>query len=460
MFPNQFTDSLWGDEAFSVMLSQKPLWEMIQIVAKDTSPPLYYLSEHLWFKLFGTSEIAIRSLSFLFHLGTAIILFLLAKFLWNKKNAIWTAILVFLNPFLFTYAFEGRMYALLTFTTTLSFYTYFRAFHDHNKKKNLKWKLFYSFAAAAALYSHHFALLAFFVQGLWILPDLVNNLYKNSKRKARLNLFLKQFFSFAWPFLLTIILYLPWLPALYYQTTLVAGGFWLATPTLENFLGLIQKFSIGAQTYKFKNLTVVLIVLLILSRQWQFKKKTDWILISWFLLPLILTWSLSQVMQSIFFDRYLLFTIPALVLILTSRKRTLISLPILLLIMAIFTWTDWHYFTHPNKRPFRELASYVHQELKPTDALINWNSAAHHLWETQYYDLTAPIYSPGGPLPFFVGTAQMTKKDVIYTPPPNSRIGVITSGPIEEVMIPDYQEKEIKEFADLKVIWLEKTVLD
>ena len=66
--PNQFTASLWGDEAFSAILSMKPIPEIISIIARDTSPPLYNLTEHIWFQIFGTSEIAVRSLSFLYYL--------------------------------------------------------------------------------------------------------------------------------------------------------------------------------------------------------------------------------------------------------------------------------------------------------------------------------------------------------------------------------------------------------
>ena len=57
---NQFTASLWGDEAFSAILSMKPIPEIISIIARDTSPPLYNLTEHIWFQIFGTSEIAVR----------------------------------------------------------------------------------------------------------------------------------------------------------------------------------------------------------------------------------------------------------------------------------------------------------------------------------------------------------------------------------------------------------------
>ena len=119
---NQFTASLWGDEAFAAVLAQKSYWQIILNVARDTSPPLFYLSLHTWMKVFGTNEIAIRAHSFLYFLLTCWVVYLIGKALFNKKTGIIAAILTFLNPFLFQYGFEGRMYSILAYTSILSMY--------------------------------------------------------------------------------------------------------------------------------------------------------------------------------------------------------------------------------------------------------------------------------------------------------------------------------------------------
>ena len=111
--PNQFTTSLWGDEAFSAVLSKASLLRIIDVSARDTYPPLYNIMEHLWFNLFGSSEIAIRFLSFLFFLLTIFFVYKIGALLWNKKIGLVAAALSFLNPFFFIYAFEGRMYSIM-----------------------------------------------------------------------------------------------------------------------------------------------------------------------------------------------------------------------------------------------------------------------------------------------------------------------------------------------------------
>ena len=137
-------------------------------------------------------------------------------------------------------------------------------------------------------------------------------------------------------------------------------------------------------------------------------------------------------------------------------KTKIIIFAVLIIFFGII---DYDYFTHPQKLPFREYSEYVKSELRENDFLINWNSSSHHIWETKYYDIPAPIYIPheGGDLPFFVGTALMEEGDVIREIPKDSqRVGVITSGSVEEVILLGYTESEARDFKGLKFIWYEK----
>lgn len=431
---NQFTASLWGDESFAAVLAQKNLLEIIKIVSHDTSPPLYYFCLHFWMKIFGQSEVAIRALSFLLFLGTGIFIFLLAKYLWDKKTAFLAAMMTITNPFLFSYAFEGRMYAILAFMVTASFYFFLTG----------NW-VFYVLVATAALYSHHFSVFAIFAQFLW----LINKIIKNPKKN--LKYLLVYFFIF--------ILYIPWFWPLYYQTSLVASGFWLAKPTLNSVKDLWQRFiALGSSSFWKKALSWLVIMTLLL-RRWSFsgKKKKDFLFILWFLIPVILTFIISQIKSSIFYDRYLLYTIPALLLLLSSQRRK-ISLLLLTLLIIFWSYFDYQYFFHPTKKPFRQFAEYVSSNTTAQDFIINYNGKAHHLWEAKYYGLKAPIYSPGGKLPFYVGTALMSGEDVIYALPQIERLGVITSDDPEQIKIDNYQTVFTKKIDSLYFLWLERII--
>jgi mannosyltransferase len=426
---NQFTASLWGDEAWAATLAINPVLEIIKIVARDTSPPLYYLSLHFWMKIFGTSEIAIRSLSFIFFLATAGFVFSIGRYLWDKKTGFLAALLVFTNPFLFTYAFEGRMYALLLLTSTASVYFFLKKRH---------WP--FIFATTAALYTHHFSLFVIFWEAIWRLKE---NWGKTPRQ------ILKDFSDF----LIIGLFYLPWVYPLYYQASLVAGGFWLGKPTLKTFFQTIQKFLVGSEKNNFEEIALISFLAILFFRNWKEKLNISFFLLGWLFTPLVLTFTISQFFQPIFFDRYMLMTIPAACLILASQRRKISNL-FLGVVIACLIFNNYYYFTHPTKRPFRELAEYIKKEATWL-TLINHNAAAHHLWEAKYYGLKAPIYSPQ-PLPFYTGTALMTKGDIISHLPEEKEIGVITSAPVEEVNFPGYHLLNFQQFGELKFLWMEK----
>lgn len=446
-----FNQSLWGDEGFSAILSMKSLPEILKIISRDTSPPLWNIFEHLVFQFLGTSEIYIRGLAFLFFLGTVFFTYKIGSFLFSRKTGLIAALLTFLNPFFFIYAFEGRMYSIMSFGVAASMYFFLRIFKNEDgiRKRD---QAGYIIFTLWALYSHHFAFFIVILQGLWWLYELIFGKRLRAKKMFKL-------------FLLTGIGYLPWIYPLYTQTKMVGGGFWLGTPNLTDLRNLIydylaegikqHPFIVPVLDKRLHQIALYLVLAAIIVRSWLKNFKYSFFLTLWFLFPIGATWIISQHFQSIFFNRYLLYTIPGAMLVLASSRRRLLSPVLLSLVVVLFGTVDFYYFTHPTKLPFRQYASYVKDIKKEGDFLINWNSKSHHIWETKYYGIGAPIYIPsGGSLPFFVGTALMEEGDVIKEIPKGvARIGVITSGPVEEITLPGYTESETKSFSDLKFIW-------
>lgn len=417
-----FNQSIWGDEGFSAILSMKSVKDIISIVAHDTSPPLFNLSEHFWFKMFGTSEVVIRALVFIYFLIAVFFTYKIGEHLWNKKVGLIAAALTFFNTFLFTYGFEGRMYSLLLATVTASFYFFIK-----------KGWVGYVVATTLALYSHHFAIFAVFVQGLWFLKE-----FFRGKRQDAVSI-LKSFVAI-------IILYSPWLIPLYKQTGMVAGGFWLAKPNLKDLWMLVAKYVSAGFA-------------LLILRSWAEKFSKASLLAAWFLLPILLTWLLSQKFQSIFYDRYLLYTIPAAMLLAASEMRK-ISKIVFVIIVILYLSADFFYFTRPAKIPFRDLAAYVKSTERPGNLLVNEDVGNHKLWESKYYGIPAPIYNPSGNLPpFFVGTALMEPSDFIISIPKNTKmLGVITykSGKDLETEFKGFKFVEEKSFGNLNFVWMVK----
>lgn len=440
---NQFNASLWGDEGFSAILSMKPFLEIIKIITRDTSPPLWNIFEHFAFRLFGTGEVVIRGLAFTFFLGTNLFVYKIGKLLWGKKTGLIATVLTFLNPFFFIYAFEGRTYSILAFGVTASMY-YFLKILKSEGKISRQYMVGYVIATLWAMYSHHFAIFALIIQVFWFVYEFVFGKRKNAI----------QFFKV---FLFVCIGYLPWAYPLYLQTKMVGGGFWLGTPTLTDLRNLIYNYLAEGVKHGLAEPSLYLTFAILILRKWMPDKEKSVFLLSWFLIPILLTWTVSQKFQSIFFDRYLLYTIPAAMLIIASNTRKISSF-FLVPLAIFFLIIDVFYFTHPTKIPFRDLANYVKKTEIKGDFLINEDMGKHKLWESKYYGIPAPIYNPSNePLPFFVGTALMEKGDIISEVPKDAnRLGVITYKKGSELKLKGFRTTEEKRFNDLNFVWMEK----
>lgn len=429
---NLLTESLWGDEGFSALAIQKPFWEMFGVVMKDTAPPLFYILGHMWGKVFGFSEVSLRSLSCLLIMGVGFfsgkIIYEIGK---NRLMAVIGGLAVFLSPFLFGFAFEWRMYALLAFLVTGSTYFFI----------SRKWKSFVIFSTLS-LYTHHFALFTLVGQGICFL--LFRFEWKNWKK------FIKQL----WPFELVGLLYLPWVYPMYLQTTRIQeSGFWLGVPKIKDVSNLIFRFMTGGVAENQRLLVVVIVLVLMIGKNWK-KIGKRWLeLLIIFLSPIVLSFLASYVITPVFYDRYLLSVVAGITILIFLGTRKYFKV-VAILLMLFYAVASFNLFNSPDKRPFKEMANYIKQEIKGDDYLINYNGAAHHLWESKYYGVFGPIYTPDGPLPLYVGTAQMTEEDTINELPKiEGRIGAISSVRIEEIELDGYYLLDSKNFDGLSISW-------
>ena len=120
-------DALWFDEAYSFWFSSQSLSDLWTIIPTiEPHPPLYYTGLKFW-RVFGDSEAALRSLSVLFSAATvpAIIIFgRLAGSSTDGAKGAWigygAALLFALSPLHIAFAQQARPYAALTFFAALA----------------------------------------------------------------------------------------------------------------------------------------------------------------------------------------------------------------------------------------------------------------------------------------------------------------------------------------------------
>ncbi len=157
--------SLWADEGNSVVLAGRSFGEIAQAAALDIHPPLYYWLLSLWTRLFGTSEVAVRSLSVVLGVATVWLVYLLGRRLFGQVAGLVAAFLLAISPLHVFYSQEARMYALLAFWAALLMLGFVQMLQDEMADmKNLPRELpllgttagfVYAIAGIGGLYTHY-----------------------------------------------------------------------------------------------------------------------------------------------------------------------------------------------------------------------------------------------------------------------------------------------------------------
>jgi mannosyltransferase len=161
--------SLWFDEAYTVMLVKLPLRHMLSTIPKTESTPyLYYLLAWVWTRIFGHGAADLRSLSAL--IGTAVVpvAYLATKrLIGNVRVAVSVAALAAFNPLLIWYSQEARAYELLVLTSACTLLAFAYARERPSRGPLAAWAL----TCAIALVSHYDAALVVVPEAIWLLAE-------------------------------------------------------------------------------------------------------------------------------------------------------------------------------------------------------------------------------------------------------------------------------------------------
>ena len=103
---------MWLDEALSVNIASLSIGDAVEALRHDGHPLLYYVLLGVWLDTFGDSDFAARSLSGLFSLAAAAVIWAAARRRLGAEAARYAAVLALTSPFLVRYGSEARMYAL------------------------------------------------------------------------------------------------------------------------------------------------------------------------------------------------------------------------------------------------------------------------------------------------------------------------------------------------------------
>lgn len=226
--------SMWFDEAVSFTLIDRFGWaNMIERVGQAVHPPLYFITLRLWAGCFGTSLVAMRSLSVVLAGATMLGVYLFCRDGFRDETeaddesvsqsraiGVVAASFVAVSTFHIAWAQQARMYMLGTALAAFSTWMLVRALRA---ERGGAWWVGYGLTAAAFMYTHNYALFSVLAQGCFVGGYFVWRHEGNLAALFRSNSFWLACAGLGG----AVLLYLPWLPVLLEQTSRVREGYWI-----------------------------------------------------------------------------------------------------------------------------------------------------------------------------------------------------------------------------------------
>jgi uncharacterized membrane protein len=408
------TQSVWRDEAYSILIAQKPLSTYVQL---SFEPPLYYTLLHVWIQILGTSEVAVRGLSVLAFIVAIFFMAKIAVKLFGKSWVAWYLPLFFaLNPMLLYYAFEARSYGLYIAFTVMSTYFYLEK----------KW-FWYTITSTLGLYTHAYMVFVLITQVLHYLSTQVEY------RQVRIKKFLHD------PMFLSgvamLLLYSPWLTKMYLDIPRLKQS-WYFPVDMQLFKSVLGNIFLGYEgtpwnLWKFTaRVSVVIFLITMGSMLRKHNRSISWYFLILLYLPLFVILTAS-VYKPLYVMRYMIpSTIAEIVLIVIALQvipnRMMQKVVAAVLLCFVIGFSAWNTKYH-KKIDMRNTIAQINALQRENDVILV--DDALMLYESMYYNTSkSPVYwyNPrGDAFPWYIGDYVITSSQIVKDVPPYPQRGFL-----------------------------------
>ncbi|MCX7720300.1 MAG: flippase-like domain-containing protein [Dictyoglomus thermophilum] len=364
--------SIWIDEAITAQVSVMGVKDIIlNRASTGIHPPLYFILMHFWIKIFGDSEIAIRSLSAIFGILCIFMIYKLASKIFDKLTGLISAFIFAFSPFYVYFGQEARMYPMVTFLILLSLYYLLKGI---DKGKNIT---LITISNILMLYTHIFSAFVVLSENLFV---FITN-FKNKK-------VLKKWIIAQFIILLFI---LPWLYVIIQNRTpeVYQGA---QKVSLTNLGYTFLEINLGAGRAVFRNKILIaslFLLIFIIGFLPPWEKKREILLLFLYLFVPILLLLLLSLRKSFFSARYISMFIPGYVIFLGRGIRrfkhySLIFLIVMGLLSIYALGLNYYYSNLANlNRPWRDAVRYIHENVGGEKVFI----FAPYMWRPfEYYN--------------------------------------------------------------------------
>lgn len=367
-------ESLWLDEATSLIIARMDVRSVVAWAAADVHPPLYYLALHFWTTL-GDSEAWIRALSALIGTLTVGVVFALGRELLDERVGLTAAVLLALSPLHVWYSQETRMYVMVTLLSLTSTYLLLLGL----RRWQVRYWAGYSLLATLSLYTHYFALFVLLFQGLYALCALL----RSGRTRREWSVWFASVLAIA-------LLFAPWVPVLYHQVT-TGGGGWversIGRPPVRALVDTWIYFGMGLhrQFYSpmLRRMAYVALAGLCLGAVVDgFRRRRSGTLFAvlYVALPLAVVWLLSQ-FKPMYTVRYLIPFLPAYCIVLAAGVQSCpwppLRVALLVSLAAVLVVGNWGAFRTLQNPDWRGVTAAVLQQAEAGDVVLfspRWNA--------------------------------------------------------------------------------------
>ena len=377
--------SLWYDEAFTVLMADAGWDAMLQGTlgtaahqgAAEAHPLLFYVTLNGWMQVSGQSPFAVRLWSVVLGMATVVVVYLIARDLFNQHVATLAGGIAAVAPFHVQYSQETRMYIMLGLFSMLATWCFVRGWQAGSTRRGWIWWILFGVMASLAMYSQQLA--SFYLIALALIPVMAR------RRDMIIRVFVGG--------IIALVIYFPWLVNLPSQLGKMRSLIWLEPANLARPLRTLQAFMVVnldiPPTLFMATLTTALVIIVLMIVQIVFyvrrrrARKPDQnalLFVLWLAAgPPAMLWLASQV-QPLYLERGLL---PSAVMLYVGLAwffmRSGLPRPIagILGIIGILMAATGLYFqytwnTFPNS-PYQSGATYIRDNWQAGDVVVSQN---------------------------------------------------------------------------------------
>jgi mannosyltransferase len=346
--------SIWSDEAFSISMA-KLSWSAFfrMITTSEANMSLYYFLLRGWIH-FGDSAWWVRSLSALMGVATVPVVYCLGREIFSRRAGLLAAFLLAINLFHIQYSQQARSYSLVVLLVAVSFLSFLECV---KQQPRVAWTICYVLSTTLALYAHFFTALVVVTQVILtlIVPDRRRIAIS---QLARIGVVLVLGSPVFWFVLFRNHGQLNWIQPLHprdlYHFLLYLTGsgvkFGIA------LIGFIVASKISLSRWR--------------ARGWNMQTWSFIVVAAWLFLPVCVA-MLVSIWKPIYSPRFLIFCLPA-ALLLVAYGLTEITYPwITYALIAIWTFGAVNpirmYYAEPGPEDWKSVVEFLSRNTTPGD---------------------------------------------------------------------------------------------